>query len=372
MHTQNIGRLREWLHARDYRAALLANPATITWLTGYAPPVQTGPSPFDGGPALAWFQAGELILIVSDAEAAAARETGAEVRDYAGYTVEEPLDCAARQFDVLRQVLHPHESLSGSVVIEPDWMNATQFIAATEALPHAALERAPDDLAHLRAIKTDEEMPKIRAALALCDRAQQLTRHNARPALTELEIWGMIKARLESEIGTRLTVLADLVGGLRTADIGGLPTDYVLKLSDALILDIVPRLNGYWGDNAATLFMGEPPAEMRNVYAVVRAALQHGIEMTRPGVRAGDLDAALREHIRHAGYTPHPHHSGHGFGTTYHEEPRIVPYNNMLLQEGMVIALEPGIYLPGVGGVRLEHALLITADGCEVLTTHIS
>jgi Xaa-Pro aminopeptidase len=93
--------------------------------------------------------------------------------------------------------------------------------------------------------------------------------------------------------------------------------------------------------------------------------------VVRPGLRASDLDQSLRDALRKAGYSPHPHHSGHGFGTTYHEEPRIVPYNNDRLETGMVIALEPGVYLPGVGGVRLEHALLVTADGCEVLTHHL-
>ncbi len=91
----------------------------------------------------------------------------------------------------------------------------------------------------------------------------------------------------------------------------------------------------------------------------------------KPGVAAGELDGLLRAAISDAGYEVYPHHSGHGLGTSYHEEPRIVPYNDLKLEPGMVLALEPGVYLPDVGGLRLEHAVLVNRDGCEVLTRHL-
>ena len=223
----------------------------------------------------------------------------------------------------------------------------------------------------LRAVKGEEEVAKIRVALDLCDAGQHYVGQNCRPGVTEIELWGEMKARLEVMAGARLPVLADLVGGERTAEIGGEPGDYALEDGDPVILDIVPRLDGYWGDNAATYFAGDPSAEMAKAYGIVRDALHAGIESVRPGVRACDLDAMLRERIGDAGYEPYPHHSGHGIGVSYHEEPRIVPYNEAALEVGMIVALEPGIYLPGAGGVRLEHVVLVTQDGCEVLTRHL-
>jgi Xaa-Pro aminopeptidase len=110
---------------------------------------------------------------------------------------------------------------------------------------------------------------------------------------------------------------------------------------------------------------------MRKIWNIVRDALRRGIDAVKPGIRACDLDAQLRGFIRDAGYEPYPHHSGHGLGASFHEEPRIVPYNELPLAENMIIALEPGIYLSGVGGVRLEDVVLVTADGCELLTRHL-
>jgi len=138
-----------------------------------------------------------------------------------------------------------------------------------------------------------------------------------------------------------------------------------------VLADIVPRLNGYWGDNAGTHFVGEPSQELKKIYQIVLETLQKGIDAIKPGVRASDLDKMLRESIQGHGYSSYPHHSGHGIGTTNHEEPRIVPYNTLKLQTGMVIAIEPGIYEPNVGGVRLEDVVLVTDDGCEVLTKHL-
>lgn len=117
--------------------------------------------------------------------------------------------------------------------------------------------------------------------------------------------------------------------------------------------------------------MGEPSSELRKIYNIVLETLRRGIAAVRPGLKACDLDVLLRGLIRDQGYPVYPHHSGHSIGASYHEEPRIVPYNQMKLEPDMLIALEPGIYIPGVGGVRLEDVVLVTSSGCEVLTSHL-
>ncbi len=273
---------------------------------------------------------------------------------------------------MLGDLLAESKAAAGRIGVELDFLPAVLLEVLRNALPSAEIVPVDSAFDDLRAVKTPEEVDRLRSALALCDLAQAETRRLVRSGISEIELWTQVKGRLEMEAGSRLPVLADFVAGRRTADIGGLPGNYVLAEGDPVIADIVPRLNGYWGDNCGTHFVGEPPSQLRRAYQVVLAALCAGMAAIRPGLRACDLDAQLRKAIQDGGYEPYPHHSGHGLGTTYHEEPRIVPYNTAALQPGMVIALEPGVYIPGAGGVRLEDVVLVTRDGCEVLTRHLA
>jgi len=372
MNTSALARLAELCTEKKLSAALLSNPATVAWLTGYAPPIQTGPNPFEGGPALAWWQDGHLTLVLSDGEAAAARAQGAEACEYVAYSIECPAAGFSNQIAALGRLIRGANGAKAAVGAELNFLPAATLKALSDVLPCADLIALDGSFDLLRAVKSPEEVERIRAALALCDLAQDESKRLMQPGVSEIELWTAVKGRLEVEAGARLPVLADFIAGTRTAEIGGLPGGYTLHDGDPLIADIVPRLNGYWGDNCGTHFLGEPSPELAKVYRLVRDTLRMGVEAIRPGVRACDLDHQMREAIQSAGYPVYPHHSGHGLGATYHEEPRIVPYNTQALQPGMVIALEPGIYLPDVGGVRLEDVVLVTQDGCELLTRHLA
>ncbi len=371
MNLPALSRFAEFCEENKLSSALLSNPATITWLTGYAAPIETGPNPFEGGPPLGWWQHGVLALLLSDSEAAAARTVGVETRDYVAYTMGGPAAGFRNQSAALKELLSSSSGVQARVGVELDFLPASLLEAVKHALPSAELMGLDGQFDQLRAIKSPDELERIRAALALCDLAQAETKRLMHPGISEIELWSQVKGSLEGAAGGRLPVLADFIAGPRTAEIGGLPGSYSLAEGDSVIADIVPRLNGYWGDNCGTHFVGEPPAQLRKAYRAVLDALCAAIAEVRPGLRACDLDAQLRRAIQVAGYPPYPHHSGHGLGTTYHEQPRIVPYNKQALQAGMIIALEPGAYIPGVGGVRLEDVLLVTENGCEVLTRHL-
>ena len=371
MNPEALDRLHHFLREQDLSAILLTSPFNVTWLTGYAPPIQTGPSPFEGGPAAAWVCGDRVVLIVSDGEAGAAAASEAEVMDYLSYTIDAPIQGFHNQAAALAKALAPYAGLAQAVGVEFDTLPAAHVAILRQALPEAALRPVDGSFDLLRAVKTPAEIDKIRAALALCDLAQVETRRRISPGRSEIEVWGEVKAAMEAAAGARLPVLADFVSGERTAEIGGLPGARLLAPGDAVIADIVPRLAGYWGDNAGTHFAGGPSAEFKKMYRTVLESLRRAVDMVKPGLRACDLDQTMRASISAAGYPVYPHHSGHGLGTSYHEEPRIVPYNPLALEAGMVVALEPGIYVPGVGGVRLEDVVLVTPAGCEMLTHHL-
>ena len=258
-----------------------------------------------------------------------------------------------------------------TVAVELRFLPAALAGIVHESLSGATLRPVDGQLEPLRAVKTPEEIVKLRAALALCDQSQADVQMLLQPGVSEISLWGELKAGLEVQAGGRLPMLADLVAGVRTGEMGGLPGAYVLQEGDPVIADIVPRLDGYWGDICGTHFVGAPSAEMAKIRGIVHDALRRGMDAVRPGVIARDLDAMLRDDDPGVRLRVYPHHSGHGVGVSFHEEPRLVPYNDMALAPGMVIAIEPGIYLPGVGGVRLENVVLVTQDGCELLTKHL-
>jgi Xaa-Pro aminopeptidase len=371
MNQHALERLGNWMKGQDLAAILLSNPFNVTWLTGYAPPIQTGLSPFEGGPALFWLRGDRLVMLTSDMESGSARTSGSEVQDYIAYTIEAPIAGFHNQAVALRALLEPNKALSGKVGVEFDFLPAPFGEVLKDALPNASLLAIDGRIDPLRAVKSADEIELIRSALKLCDSAQREVRKQLNPGISEIELWNAVKAHLEGLVASRLPVLADLVAGSRTAEIGGLPGGYKLQNGDPVIVDVVPRLAGYWGDNAGTHFVGQPAEALARVFRLVRETLQLGVSAVRPGLRACDLDGMLRDAIRKEGYPVYPHHSGHGIGTSYHEEPRIVPYNTAALEPGMVIALEPGVYLPEIGGVRLEDVVLVTEDGCELLTFHL-
>jgi Xaa-Pro aminopeptidase len=215
-----------------------------------------------------------------------------------------------------------------------------------------------------RAVKDEDELATIREAIAIADAGQAAARSAFAAGRTELELWAEVRDTMEREAAGRLPVHADVLTGPRTAQITGSATTRSIEEDDLLIVDLSPRLRGYWADSCATLALGSVPADVGDAFQRACAALEQGIASVRPGVSAGEIDAAVQATA--GGF---PHHTGHGLGVTFHEEPRVVPGSQRVLAPGMVIALEPASYGDG-WGVRVERVVLVTEDGCEVLSRH--
>jgi Xaa-Pro aminopeptidase len=364
MHEEQRQRAHDHLTSRGIARALFASPASVTWLTGFAPPVQLGPSPFAGGPPLVWYAGGEWALIVLDSHSEAAAASGIPVVTYLGYTIDAPIAGHDHLVAALRSVAG---RFSGQVGVEeralPAYLRAE---LPTDARP------APIDgaLAPLRAIKTAEELEKLRASVALTDIGHAAARAAVQPGQREIDIWTAIHGAVQQAAGRRVPLGNDCVVGYRQANIGGWPLDLTIRPGDSVVVDLSTILDGYWSDSCGTYYAGAPDERQVAMHHTAAAALEFAISLVRPGAVSGEIDARVRQFIADAGYPVYPHHTGHGVGVTGHEEPRIVPYNTMPLAPGMVILLEPGIYFPGVTSVRLEDAVLVTDDGTEVLSKH--
>jgi Xaa-Pro aminopeptidase len=225
----------------------------------------------------------------------------------------------------------------------------------------------------LRVVKDDFEIAVLRSAAHLLSRVAQDLRAVVRPGVRERDVAAWIDSTLKTVGFTQYafdTIVASGPNGARPHARAG---DRALSSGDLVVLDFGGVYDGYCVDLTRTLAIGSPSDEARRVHAAVIEAQRAAIEATRPGVRASDVDRAARAVMARAGLgDAFGHSTGHGLGLEVHEEPRIAAAvegrDDPALEPGMVFTIEPGAYLPGWGGVRVEDDVLVTGRGCEVLT----
>ena len=368
MHQEQRARLQEFLTSKGLGCALLAEAPNITWLTGYDPPFGFAAHLYAGGPPLVWYQGGDFTLIVLNAHAGGAvgfdEQPGCRVVTYEGYTIEQPPTPAEN----LRQALESVIGQRGTGRVGVETRSLPAFL--WPALPEGA-EPVPIDgwLDPLRMVKTEEELAKIRQNFALIDVAHAAAGEAVQVGRSELDVWIAAHSALQQAAKTPRMFGNDCTVG-RHAHLGGSASDRQIEDGDSFVLDLSTELYGYASDSCVTYYAGEPTARQIAMHRTVTEALAFCISLVKPGAVAGEIDGQVRRFIAEAGYPVYHHHTGHGIGARAHELPRLVPHSQEVLEPGMVIMVEPGIYFPGETGIRLEHALLVTADGAEVLTTY--
>ena len=182
-----------------------------------------------------------------------------------------------------------------------------------------------------------------------------------------MDVWFAIHNAMQTAAGQTLHLGNDCVVGRR---MGGPALDIEILPTDSFIVDLSTILHGYWSDSCVTYYATEPSSKQVAMHRTVADALELAISLARPGAIAREIDQTVRQFVMDAGYPSYPHHTGHGAGVIGHEGPRITPHSEEILEAGMVIMLEPGIYYPGETGVRLEHAVLVTDNGPEIISPY--
>jgi Xaa-Pro dipeptidase len=328
--------------------------------------IETGTSAFAGGPLTAIVGPdGTVGIVATNIDEAAARASSADhVTIYRGLDLHDRTLVESRFRRAMDEALAAL-GVGGTVAVQAGSLPWT--VAELLRERGAELVELDAELMRQRMTKTAQEIERLRWCAHLTDLGQAAALRGARPGRTELELWAEIRYAIEAEEGTRVPVAGDLVSGIdRTAAIGGFPTNRVIQAGDPILCDLAPRSHGYWGDSCNAIVVGEPPAGYDRLYRATEAAVHAALEHLRPGITMGELDTLMRDAVSNHGAT-NLIHNGHGIGTGPHESPRVVPGEETVIREDMVLMLEPGAYEPGVGGVRLEWMYLVTATGNEVL-----
>lgn len=351
-------------------AAVVTDPRDLAYLTGFGGATALGPSPFCGPVTCAYVMAagGSGALVVPQPEDVQPEVLRARVpvRSFATFTDLTPLRPRAR---LGRAALEALADLGIAARHRIGHQAGSMPVAVAEVLRAGRAGGLVDvdvEVGLLRMRKSATELDAIRRSVAVCDAAQAAVTAAMAPGVTRAQLVAVARTCVDAGAGAGAALVLEVAYG-GGADGGG--DERALADGDLLLSDIAPCVDGYWGDSCDTRFVGEPSPRHRDAMTTVREALEVGTQAVRPGVTAGAVDAAMRAHVARW-FPEYTGAGGHGVGLDYHESPRIIPFEATALEEDMVLALEPGVYLDDAA-VRLEHLVRVRADGCEVLSGHL-
>lgn len=256
------------------------------------------------------------------------------------------------------------------IAVEPARFRFLELAYLQAAAPDTRFVSGETVFASLRIRKDPNEITAMRKAAEIAQDALRAVLALVKTGMSERQLASELTAALlRGGSDSEMPFQPIVASGPNSANPHAVPTERTIQPGDLLLFDFGAGYDGYASDITRTFAIGQPDAELANIYALVEQANAAGRAAGKPGLRAGDIDHAARAVIDAGGYGPYfTHRTGHGLGMEGHEPPFLYAANDLALAEGMVYTVEPGIYLPGKGGVRIEDDLVVTADGSVSLT----
>jgi Xaa-Pro aminopeptidase len=345
-------RLRGRFEAASVEALLVTRLPNVTYLTG-----------FTGSAAMVLVGPDEIVFVTDGryAEQAAEQLAAAAVPARVEVRVSQ-----AAQRDVMADAARRYRRL-GLEAHGVTWAQQRAF--AAEWFPHAELVATEHLVEDLRRVKEPAEVARVQAACAIADDALAVVapRLADRPTEREVALWLELEMRGRDATGTSFDPI--VASGPNGAKPHARPSERRIEANEPVVIDFGCIVDGYCSDMTRTLSVGDPGPDARRVYEVVREAQQTGRDAVRAGADCARVDKACRDVIETAGWgDAFAHGTGHGVGLEIHEAPRVAATARDTLASGYVVTVEPGVYLPGVGGVRIEDTVVVTDDGADVLT----
>jgi len=348
---------------------LINRPEHIAYISGYFR------SPCDSekdNPLLIFIpREEEPILIAPEKEEKKVREKTwfTNFRSYISYSITKKIDLLDEITKAATSIIKELKSVKIYLGIESPYTSIDFYNKLKQHISSLEYINFSSVLEKMRTIKSRSEIELLKKVISLCDIGHDIVRQNLCEGISEIELFTKLRSEMEIRVGKPISLLSDFISGKRTVAMVGEPTSRKIQKADPVIVDLVPWLDGYWGDTTRTFVLGNPTNELKKIYQAVVRAKNRAINFIKPGVKASDVYKVVKDCIAEEGYGEYfPHHAGHGIGIFRFDAPLLVPYNDSELKDGMVITIEPGIYVKGVGGVRIEDCICVTKDGVDLLS----
>lgn len=346
MHKDRLDKLKTFLEENNLDSFIVTHTEGLHYFFG-----------FTGSSGLGLITGGTVFFITDYRyEHRAGREVTA---DEIIITESGLLECAGNLKDVEKL---NRSGFDSSVMTYHEYERAKEILN-TDLVPCTDLTSA------MSAEKSADEVSDIRSACAITVSVFQSVREFIKEGMTERDLAAEINYMIRKAGGDREAFEPIVLFGERTAMPHGMTGDTNLQNGDLIQLDFGAVLNGYCSDFSRVLFFGEPTRTVREIYLAVREALQKSVDAAVVGAKASDVDAVARDALKRRGFESFFKHSlGHGIGLNIHTVPRLSSKSEAILESGHVFTIEPGVYLPGTGGIRLENSYYLGDSGLENLT----
>ncbi len=378
---ERVGRLRREMAAARVDALFLRLPENILYASGFWPVTGFGAAlvPADGPPAL-FVPQGEVEY--------ADRSWVQEIHPFPAGVLDRSASVYDLMAPALRDVCLQRRLNAAAVgyeggfdlVATAHWQGEVRVPAAPtvallrSVLPGATLKDATSVLRAARAVKSRREIAAIRRASAVACLGLDAARQMIRPGVTEIEVALAVQARIATAGAERTGGFATVMSGPLSANARlhfNISSNRRLQAGDTLTIELGAYADGYWTDLTRAYAVGPPSDRQRAIHDVVRRAQEAAIAALRPGLPAREVDAVARRIVDNAGYGAHfPHGLGHSIGLQWHEPPVLHPASDHIVTAGEVYTVEPGIYLDGWGGIRLEDVVAVDNAGSDVLSPY--
>lgn len=347
--------------------AVISDPKSVYYFTGFltSRPIRTDSY-------LLLSKNRSSILFTGSTEVPFAEKTfGGEIATYVNYDLNKRMvpypDFVTSE---LKKFLHSNKYSAGTLGIESWSIPQILMQAITSETSPGSVADLSQRILGLRMIKDPDELEHIRRSCELGDFAYSIASSQSVPGKSEVEVYSFIHQELAKKVGTFQFFAGDFVSGERSLQVGGPPSPRILRKGETFITDLWITTKSYFTDTSRTFVVGhEPSAEQEHAMEVLKQVITSGEDKLRPGVKASDVYKAVLHAVTDAGYKKYfPHHAGHCIGLEPQEPPFFIPGCQDELAEKMVCTLEPGLYIPEIGGMRIENNYLITSHGFEQLS----